>query len=389
MALNKNHSEGGGVIVNNTESILMSYEHVELTFSDMKNVPEAFKGTKKGTVYLTPYRVIFLSKGKDAMRSFMMPFYLTKDCEIKQPVFGANYIKGTVQAEAGGGWEGSASYKLTFMAGGAIEFGQRMLQVASQASRGEAPPGAYGYSYLPSGPYVFPPPVANGMYPCPPGYPYPAPPPEFYPGPPMMDGAMGYVQPPPPPYPGPMEPPVSGPAVPSPSPTVTPLAPPRHPASVTPSPLPPTSPPRLPLSHCHSPRPPPSPCLRHPISPPSRLAPPPPRFWGGWHSARLVAFPRAPTEAQQRTPAFCSCFWGWLPSAPPAQKGLLGLEKVCARCPRWAGWAQAAAGPAWPLAALPPPLAPRGHAPRVTPTCPRPWTGRQWRWLCKENALFI
>nr|KAF6417627.1 WW domain binding protein 2 [Molossus molossus] len=117
--------------------------------------------------------------------------------------------------KAAGGWEGSAAYKLTFTAGGAIEFGQRMLQVAAQASRGEAPPGAYGYSYLPSGAYVFPPPVANGMYPCPPGYPYPPPPPEFYPGPPMMDGAMGYVQPPPPPYPGPMEPPVSSPVVPS------------------------------------------------------------------------------------------------------------------------------------------------------------------------------
>uniref|UniRef100_A0A8C6N3H5 GRAM domain-containing protein n=1 Tax=Mus spicilegus TaxID=10103 RepID=A0A8C6N3H5_MUSSI len=215
MALNKNHSEGGGVIVNNTESILMSYDHVELTFNDMKNVPEAFKGTKKGTIYLTPYRVIFLSKGKDAMQSFMMPFYLMKDCEIKQPVFGANFIKGIVKAEAGGGWEGSASYKLTFTAGGAIEFGQRMLQVASQASRGEVPNGAYGYPYMPSGAYVFPPPVANGMYPCPPGYPYPPPPPEFYPGPPMMDGAMGYVQPPPPPYPGPMEPPVSGPSAPA------------------------------------------------------------------------------------------------------------------------------------------------------------------------------
>lgn len=76
-----------------------------------------------------------MSKGKDAMQSFMMPFYLMKDCEIKQPVFGANYIKGTVKAEAGGGWEGAASYKLTFTAGGAIEFGQRMLQVASQGSR--------------------------------------------------------------------------------------------------------------------------------------------------------------------------------------------------------------------------------------------------------------
>ncbi|XP_059107273.1 WW domain-binding protein 2-like isoform X2 [Peromyscus eremicus] len=178
MALNKNHSGRGGVIVNTSESILRSYDHVELTFNDMKNVPEAFKGTKKGIVYLTsyltPYRVIFLSKGKGAMQSFMMPFYLMKVCEIIQPVFGADFIKGTVKAEAGGSWEGSASYKLTFTAGAAIEFGQRVLQVASQASRS-----------------------------------------EFYPGPPMMDGAMGSVQPPPPPYPGPREPPVRGPSAPS------------------------------------------------------------------------------------------------------------------------------------------------------------------------------
>lgn len=51
---------------------------------------------------LFSFQVIFVSKGKDAMQSFMMPFYLLKDCEIKQPVFGANYIKGTVKAEAGG-----------------------------------------------------------------------------------------------------------------------------------------------------------------------------------------------------------------------------------------------------------------------------------------------
>ncbi|XP_032648786.1 WW domain-binding protein 2 isoform X1 [Chelonoidis abingdonii] len=216
MALNRNHSEGGGVIVNNSESILMTYDHVEIAFSDMENMPDAFRGTKKGSVFLTPFRVIFVSKGKDPMQSFMMPFYLIKDCEIKQPVFGANYIKGTVKAETGGGWEGSVTFKMTFSAGGAIEFGQRMLQVASQASRGEAPSGAYGYSYMPNGAYAFAPPAANGVYgPPPPGYPYPPPPPEFYPGPPMMDGAIGYMQPPPPPYPGPMEPPVSGPDLPS------------------------------------------------------------------------------------------------------------------------------------------------------------------------------
>ncbi|XP_030665964.1 WW domain-binding protein 2-like isoform X1 [Nomascus leucogenys] len=166
MVLNESHSEGGRVVTNNTESIPVSYNLVKLTFSDMKNVPEASKGTKKGTIYLTPF--IFLSRAKDAMQSFVMSFYLVKACEIKQSVFDTNRIKGTVNAEAGSDWEGSASRKSAFTAGSATESGQQVLQVASQASRG-----------------------------------------EFCPGPPKMDRAMGYVQPPPPPYPGPTEPPVS------------------------------------------------------------------------------------------------------------------------------------------------------------------------------------
>lgn len=48
------------------------------------------------------HQVIFVTKGKDALQSFMMPFYLMKGCEVKQPVLGANYIKGTVTAEPGG-----------------------------------------------------------------------------------------------------------------------------------------------------------------------------------------------------------------------------------------------------------------------------------------------
>ncbi|XP_014301296.1 WW domain-binding protein 2 [Myotis lucifugus] len=141
MALNKNHSEGGGVIVNNTESSKKGGSKPMSggsggIFGHWSCGCET-DGSASAGVRPAAWAVIFLSKGKDAMRSFMMPFYLMKDCEIKQPVFGANYIKGTVKAEAGGGWEGSASYKLTFTAGGAIEFGQRMLQVASQASRGE------------------------------------------------------------------------------------------------------------------------------------------------------------------------------------------------------------------------------------------------------------
>ncbi|XP_036600090.1 WW domain-binding protein 2-like [Trichosurus vulpecula] len=204
----RNHSESG-VIVNNTENILMTYDHVELSFSDMDHVTDAFKGTKKGSLYLTPYRVISLSKGKDSMQSFTMLFYLIKDYEIKQPVFGANYIRGTVKAEAGGGCQGSAVYRLIFAAGGAIEFGQPMPQVASQASRGEAPDGAYGYSYVCNGIYVFPMPATNGTYPNLPSYPSAPPPPEFYAGPTVMDGAIGYMQymqPSPPLYLEPMEP---------------------------------------------------------------------------------------------------------------------------------------------------------------------------------------
>lgn len=38
-------------------SVLMSHEHVELAFCDADRLPEAFRKSKKGSVYLTPYRV--------------------------------------------------------------------------------------------------------------------------------------------------------------------------------------------------------------------------------------------------------------------------------------------------------------------------------------------
>ncbi|KAF5909071.1 WW domain-binding protein 2, partial [Clarias magur] len=203
MALNQNHSEAGGVIINNSESVLISYENVELVFSDADRLPDLFRKSRKGTIYLTPYRVIFVTKGKEALQSFMMPFYLMKGCEIKQPVFGANCVKGTVNAEPGGGWEGSATFKLIFLAGGAIEFGKYMLQVAGQAFRGLPVSPNVGCPYMANGAYACPPPPPpNGIYstgPPPPGYSYPAPPPPgaLYPNPPGFDGAAAYMPPPP------------------------------------------------------------------------------------------------------------------------------------------------------------------------------------------------
>ncbi|XP_022598505.1 WW domain-binding protein 2 isoform X2 [Seriola dumerili] len=177
MTLNQNHSESGGVIINNSESVLMNHDNVELVFCDVDSLPEAFKKSKKGSIYLTPYRVIFLAKGHDALQSFMMPFYLMKGCEVKQPVLGANYIKGSITAEPG-------------------------------ASRGQpVTPGFGGCPYLANGAYACPPPPTNGMYPsgAPPGYSYPNPPPPggFYPSLPVFDAsAAAYI--PPPPYSAPL-----------------------------------------------------------------------------------------------------------------------------------------------------------------------------------------
>lgn len=38
-------------------SVLMNHDHVELAFSDAEKLPEAFRKSKKGSIYLTPYRV--------------------------------------------------------------------------------------------------------------------------------------------------------------------------------------------------------------------------------------------------------------------------------------------------------------------------------------------
>jgi len=44
-------------------SILKHCKDVELSFSDVTGKPEAFKGTKKGMLYLTPYRVSLMPAG--------------------------------------------------------------------------------------------------------------------------------------------------------------------------------------------------------------------------------------------------------------------------------------------------------------------------------------
>ncbi|XP_062480211.1 postacrosomal sheath WW domain-binding protein isoform X2 [Pezoporus occidentalis] len=191
MALNRHHSQEGGVVIPNAESVLKHCKDVELSFSDVTGKPEAFRGTKKGMLYLTPYRMIFVSKGKDPMLSFMMPFYLVKGCSIEQPVFSANYIKGQIQAEAGA----SSGVPLQNPGYGYTPF---------PGGYAPTPPAPEGYAAPPppNGPYPYAPPPMNayGPAPQPMGYPY-AQTPGIYP--PLPNMSPMFVPPPLPPYSGP------------------------------------------------------------------------------------------------------------------------------------------------------------------------------------------
>ncbi|CAH1108489.1 unnamed protein product [Psylliodes chrysocephalus] len=203
MSLNTAHLNGG-VLIHNGEQILLYSDGVAVEWSAQQS--GAFQGTKKGLIYLTTHRVIFINKsGGDEMLSFSFPFVTLSEVEVEQPVFGANYIKGKVRAQPNGNWIGEAKFKITFKKGGAIEFGESMLRAAHFASRGgmQAPP-----------PYV---PPQNQWYAAPP--PAYAPPPQGYygwtpptnafPQHPPADGV--FMTDAPPPYPG-INAPYPGPA---------------------------------------------------------------------------------------------------------------------------------------------------------------------------------
>lgn len=49
-------------------------------------------------------------------------------------MFGANFIKGKVRAQKDGGFIGEAKFKLHFKHGGAIEYGQAMLEAAGRGT---------------------------------------------------------------------------------------------------------------------------------------------------------------------------------------------------------------------------------------------------------------
>ncbi|XP_071966027.1 uncharacterized protein [Antedon mediterranea] len=171
MALNSSHSGSNGVVLFAGERIVHHQDGVEIEF-EMKPMKDHFKGTKKGKVYLTTLRLIFHSAGNDLMQSFAMPFYYLKDFEIKQPIIGANYLKGRILAQPNGGWEGQANFQMHFKSGGAIDVGERLVRLATKAPKvappnpGQAVPQQNGYAPPPNA-YGVPP--MNGYAPPPQG----------------------------------------------------------------------------------------------------------------------------------------------------------------------------------------------------------------------------
>nr|SVE75284.1 EOG090X0ADZ [Daphnia dolichocephala] len=166
MSLNTAHANNG-VLIYAGECILLYCDNVVMEFSGQDRAE--FKGTKAGRLYLTTHRMIFNnSKTNDPLLSFSFPFCTMKDVELEQPMFGANYIKGKVRAQPDGGWVGEVKFKLHFKHGGAIEYGQAMLQAAALTKRSpqytDEPP-AY---QPPSGPWHDAPPPSysppNGGY---------------------------------------------------------------------------------------------------------------------------------------------------------------------------------------------------------------------------------
>lgn len=179
-------------------------------------IPGFLKGSRKGNVFITTQKVIFAPTAGSNYGSFSMNFHSIRNVEVKQPMFGANYVKGDVISEPDGGWQGRGSFKVTFNSGGAIEFAQHFKHAVANAHRpgSQPPPPVPGQPLLSNGnAYTY----HNAYQPQPAGYyaAYPPPPPAGYPGYPGYPPPVGVVGQPPPYQPNETPPPYPGQAAPS------------------------------------------------------------------------------------------------------------------------------------------------------------------------------
>lgn len=194
MSVNTASNGPGRLLLMAGERVVDRRKGVEFAL-DGNNLTSKLTKKASGEIYLTTSRIIFLCKDSKDLHSFSADFRSVSSVELEQPLFGANYVKCIVKAEAGGGWEGTTKLRLTFSSGGAIEFGRKLLHMQKGGTPPvELPPTYDTFDYNPYGappaPYYAPPYTAEG-YPPPGGAGYAPPGGAGYPPP----GGAGYPPP--------------------------------------------------------------------------------------------------------------------------------------------------------------------------------------------------
>lgn len=157
MSINKIQCNDGQLTLHGDHVV----DHQENVTFELKGdrLPPSLQGTNRGDLFLTSTKIIFIGKSSSEKMSFSMEFRSLKDIDVKQPIFGANALTGYVTSEFGGGWEGSANFRVEFKSGGATDFAQRLKATAGQARAGQHQPPVMPAGYYP------PPPLGGYYYP--------------------------------------------------------------------------------------------------------------------------------------------------------------------------------------------------------------------------------
>jgi len=136
MALNKVDVTGGRLTLQG-DYVLHHQDNIEFMLEGDR-LPANMKSTIKGDMFISNMRLIFVNKGgkgDSGYNSFSMNFDHIRNTEVKQPIFGANYIKGYIIAEPNGGWEGNANFNVYFPKGGAIDFAEKFQKAVKDSLR--------------------------------------------------------------------------------------------------------------------------------------------------------------------------------------------------------------------------------------------------------------
>ncbi|XP_065181032.1 WW domain-binding protein 2-like [Sycon ciliatum] len=137
-------------------------------------------GNHKGSACLTTQRfVVGVKNPRGPVQSISMPFYCLQGIEVKQPIFGANYLTGYMRSDTNGGWNGRCQFKMYFNSGGAIEFAMDFMRLLRAV-----PPNPPPYEHVVAHAVPVAQPVAQ------PAQPYPSAPPAEY-----QDESKGGTQP--------------------------------------------------------------------------------------------------------------------------------------------------------------------------------------------------